>query len=156
MRDNDFSAAMRTALEEAAAALEHGDVPVGAVVLDPEGSIVAADHNRREALGDPTAHAEMLVLSKAARQAEDWRLDGHTLVVTLEPCAMCAMAAVWARIERIVYGAPDPKAGAAWSLYNIPQDERLNHRCDIVAGVEAEECALLLERFFQERRSSTP
>jgi tRNA(adenine34) deaminase len=156
MPANDYGSAMRTALEEAAKAPEHGDVPVGAVVLDTEGKIVAADHNRRQELGDPTAHAEMLVLSKAAGQAQSWRLDGHTLVVTLEPCAMCAMAAVWARVERIVYGAPDPKAGAAWSLYNIPQDERLNHRCDIVAGVEAEESAQLLEQFFQERRSSTP
>ncbi len=156
MPANDFGPAMRTALEEAAAAIEHGDVPVGAVLLNADGAVVAADHNRREELGDPTAHAEMLVLSQAARAAGTWHLDGHTLVVTLEPCAMCAMAAVWARVERIVYGAADPKAGAAWSLYNIPQDERLNHRCDIVAGIEAEECALLLERFFRERRPSTP
>ena len=153
MPSNDYGEAMRAALTEAASAIEHGDVPVGAVLLDDTGQQVAADHNRREERGDPTAHAEMLVLSKAARDAGTWHLDGHTLVVTLEPCPMCAMATVWARVERIVYGAADPKAGAAWSLYNIPQDERLNHRCDIVAGVEAEQCANLLEQFFRERRS---
>ena len=114
--------------------------------------MVAAAHNRCRVDSDPTAHAEMLVLSAAARQAGTERLDGHTLVVTLEPCAMCAMAAVWARVERIVYGAADPKAGAAWTLYNIPQDARLNHRCDLVAGVRAGESAALLEAFFQERR----
>jgi tRNA(adenine34) deaminase len=143
---------MGLALEEAQVAPGHGDVPVGAVLLDPEGVVVAADHNRCRLLGDPTAHAEMLVLSRAARARGTERLDDHTLVVTLEPCAMCAMAAVWARVERIVYGAADPKAGAAWSLYNIPQDERLNHRCDLVAGVRADEGAALLEAFFRERR----
>jgi len=147
-----FDAAMGLALEEAQAALGHGDVPVGAVLLDPGGAVVAADHNRCRLLGDPTAHAEMLVLSRAARAQDTERLDGHTLVVTLEPCAMCAMAAVWARVERIVYGPADPKAGAAWSLYDIPQDERLNHRCDLVAGVRADEGAALLEAFFRERR----
>jgi tRNA(adenine34) deaminase len=114
--------------------------------------VVAAGHNRCRVDSDPTAHAEMLVLSAAARAAGTERLDGHTLVVTLEPCPMCAMAAVWARVERIVYGAADPKAGAAWTLYNIPQDERLNHRCDLVAGVCAGESAALLEDFFRERR----
>ncbi|NQV07934.1 nucleoside deaminase [bacterium] len=143
---------MRMALGEAGAALEHGDVPVGAVLIGPDGSVVAADHNRREERSDPTAHAEMLVLSAAAKSLGDWRLVGHTLVVTLEPCAMCAMAAVWARVDRIVYGAADPRAGAAWSLYNIPQDERLNHRCDLVAGVLGDECSLLLEEFFQSVR----
>lgn len=147
-----FDAAMGRALEEAQAALLHADVPVGAVLLDRHGAVVAADHNRGRLLADPTAHAEMLVLSQAARAAGSERLDGHTLVVTLEPCAMCAMAAVWARVERIVYGTPDPKAGAAWSLYNIPQDERLNHRCELVAGVRADEAAGLLEAFFRERR----
>ena len=145
--------AMRAALELAKQAAEAGDVPVGAVLLDAEGAIVASDRNRREELSDPTAHAEMLVLSAAARQAGDWRLTGHTLVVTLEPCAMCAMAAVWARVDRIVYGAPDPKAGAAWSLYNIPQDPRLNHRCEMEAGMLAEECGSVLEAFFAERRA---
>jgi tRNA(adenine34) deaminase len=145
--------AMGAALDEARAAAAHGDVPVGAVLLDPAGRIVAADHNRREEHTDPTAHAEMLVLSSAARSAGSWRLTGHTLVVTLEPCAMCAMAAVWARVDAIVYGAPDPKAGAAWSLFNIPQDERLNHRCDLVAGVRERDCHDLLDAFFEERRS---
>ncbi|MDP2622244.1 MAG: nucleoside deaminase [Actinomycetota bacterium] len=143
---------MRTAIDEARLALAHGDVPVGAVLLNPTGKVAAVDHNRKEELRDPTAHAEILVLSHAARASGDWRLEGHTLVVTLEPCAMCAMAAVWARIDRIVYGAADPRAGAAWSLYNIPQDERLNHRIDIVAGVLAEESSALLEEFFSSRR----
>ncbi len=143
---------MGEALAEAEQALEHGDVPVGALVLDEAGRVVAADHNRREKLADPTAHAELPVLSRVARKRGDWRLTGHTLVVTLEPCPMCAGAAVWARLDRIVYGAPDPKAGAAWSLYNIPQDPRLNHRCELVAGVREEECAGLLRRFFEERR----
>ena len=152
MTDDRFAAAMQQALAEARAAAGHGDVPVGAVLLGPDGLAVAAGHNRCRADSDPTAHAEMLVLSAAARAAGTERLDGHTLVVTLEPCPMCAMAAVWARVERIVYGAADPKAGAAWTLYNIPQDERLNHRCDLVAGVCAGESAALLEAFFQERR----
>jgi tRNA(adenine34) deaminase len=144
---------MRTALEEALKAPGHGDVPVGAILLDPDGRVVAADHNRREEHQDPTAHAEMLVLSSAARERKDWRLTGYTLVVTLEPCAMCAGAAVWSRLERIIYGAPDLKAGAAWSLYNIPQDERLNHFIEMESGVLEEECASLLQAFFEERRS---
>ena len=148
----DFDAAMRHALNEARIALDHGDVPVGAVVLDPSGEIVAADHNRREETDDPTAHAEVLVLRAAARARSDWRLTGHTLVVTLEPCAMCAMAAVWARIDRIVYGAADLKAGAAWSLYNIPQDARLNHRCELTSGVLAAEAGQLLAEFFATKR----
>jgi len=147
-----FETAMRAALAEAARAAAQGDVPVGAVLLDPDGDIIASDHNRREELQDPTAHAEMRVLSAAARAAGDWRLTGHTLVVTLEPCAMCAGAAVWSRLGRIVYGASDLKAGAAWSLYNIPQDRRLNHRVDLVEGVLGDECAALLTRFFGDRR----
>ena len=148
----DVTEAMREALNEASRAPEHGDVPVGAVLLDANGDVVAADHNRREERSDATAHAEMLVLSARSRQLSDWRLTGHTLVVTLEPCAMCATAAVWSRVDRIVYGAPDPKAGAVWSLYNIPQDERLNHRCEVVAGVRASEAAALLDTFFEARR----
>jgi tRNA(adenine34) deaminase len=139
---------MAEALAEAARAVDHGDVPIGALLVGPDGGVVAADHNRREQRSDPTAHAEMLVLRAAAAALRDWRLGGHTLVVTLEPCAMCAMAAVWARIDRIVYGAPDPKAGAAWSLYNIPQDERLNHHCELVGGVLGERCAAQLGEFF--------
>ena len=148
----DFEAAMRMALAEAQRATAHGDVPVGAVLLDSQGAVVAADHNRREETADPTAHAEMLVLRAGALRRGDWRLNGHTLVVTLEPCAMCAMAAVWARVDRIVYGAPDFKAGAAWSLFNIPQDARLNHRCELVSGVLGEEAAALLAEFFASRR----
>ena len=142
------------ALDEANAALAHGDVPVGAVLLDRSGDIVARDHNRREELGDATAHAEMLVISRRSRELGEWRLGGHTLVITLEPCAMCAMAAVWARVDRIIYGAADLKAGAAWSLFNIPQDERLNHRIDLTHGVLEEQCRALLEEFFSARRPS--
>ena len=143
---------MQAALEAAVEAGAAGDVPVGAVLLDEGGRTVATDRNRREELRDPTAHAEMLVLSSRAREVGDWRLNGHTLVVTLEPCPMCAGAAVWARIERIVYGAADPKAGAAWSLYNIPQDRRLNHRVELVDGVLADESRRLLEDFFSDKR----
>ena len=148
----DQTKAMELALVEAARAIEHDDVPIGAVLLDPNGSVVAADHNRREELSDVTAHAEMLVLSARSRETGDWRLQGHTLVVTLEPCAMCAMAAVWARIETIVFGAADPKAGAVLSLYNVPQDERLNHRCEVVGGVGSAASAALLGEFFASRR----
>ncbi|HEY6629020.1 MAG TPA: nucleoside deaminase [Acidimicrobiia bacterium] len=149
---SEYEPAMRAALEAAAAAGAAGDVPVGAVLLDGDGAIVEFDHNRREELSDPTAHAEMLVLSRRARELGDWRLDGYTLVVTLEPCPMCAGAAVLARLGRIVYGTADPKAGAAWSLYNIPQDRRLNHRIELVDGVLAAECAQILEDFFAARR----
>lgn len=143
---------MAGALQQAALAPAHDDVPVGAVLLDRDGEVVASDHNRREELSDPTAHAEMLVLSAAARAAGSWRLEGHTLVVTLEPCAMCAGATVQARVATIVYGTADPKAGACWSLYNIPQDARLNHRVELVTGVMEGECSEILTRFFGERR----
>jgi len=148
----DYTAAMDQALVEARLAMDHDDVPIGAVLLDPDGAVIAADHNRREQRGDATAHAEMLVLSAASQAVGDWRLIGHTLVVTLEPCAMCAMAVVWARVERIVYAAADLKAGGAWSLFNIPQDERLNHHCEITTGVRADESQKLLEEFFTARR----
>ncbi|HEY5891239.1 MAG TPA: nucleoside deaminase [Acidimicrobiia bacterium] len=148
-----FETAMDAALEQASLAAASGDVPVGAVLLDGDGAIVATDHNRREQLNDPTAHAEMLVLSSRARTIGSWRLTGHTLVVTLEPCAMCAGASVLARIDRIVYGAADPKAGAAWSLYNIPQDRRLNHRIDLVDGVLQERCSTILGDYFAGKRS---
>jgi len=150
--DGSFSDVMRLAIDEGRQAIDHDDVPIGALVLGPDGSVVASDHNRREELHDPTAHAEVLVLRSAAASLGDWRLTGHTLVVTVEPCPMCAMAAVWARVDRIVYGAPDLKAGGAWSLFNIPQDERLNHRCELVAGVLAEECGALVTEFFDGRR----
>jgi tRNA(adenine34) deaminase len=143
---------MKAALDQARQAGEAGDVPVGALLLDESGAIVAADHNRREALNDPTAHAEMLVLSSRAREIESWRLVGHTLVVTLEPCAMCAGASVLSRLDRIVFGAPDLKAGAVWSLYNIPQDRRLNHRVDVVDGILEEDCVSLLKDYFANKR----
>ena len=143
---------MQIALGLAGEAAAAGDVPVGAVLVDANGVIVAQDRNRREQLSDPTAHAEMLVLSARAREIEEWRLTGHTLVVTLEPCPMCAGAAVLARLDRIVYGAPDPRAGAAWTLYNIPQDRRLNHRVDLVHGVLAAESTAMLESFFASKR----
>lgn len=144
--------AMRHALTLAGEAGEAGDVPVGAILLDNDGAVVASDRNRREELRDPTAHAEMLVLSARARAIGDWRLAGHTLVVTLEPCVMCAGAAVWARLDRIIYGAADLKAGGAWSLYNIPQDRRLNHRVEMTEGVMATESKQLLEDFFNDKR----
>lgn len=148
-----YESAMSRALELAVEAGESGDVPVGAILLDTNGEVVGEDRNRREELRDPTAHAEILVMSARAREIGDWRLSGHTLVVTLEPCPMCAGAAVWARLERIVYGAADPRAGAAWSLYNIPQDRRLNHRVELVDDVLAGESGRLLAEFFAAARS---
>jgi tRNA(adenine34) deaminase len=142
---------MRLALLEAARALDHDDVPVGAVVVR-NGEIVASRHNERELSGDPTAHAEVLALRDAAREIGSWRLDDCTLVVTLEPCLMCAGAAVNARIERLVYGAADLAAGACLSLYNVCDDPRLNHRISVMAGVEADACGQLLTDFFAARR----
>lgn len=142
---------MRLALAEAQAALEHDDVPVGAVaVLD--GRVVGRAHNQRELLGDPTAHAEMIALTQAAEAVGCWRLDGVALYVTLEPCLMCAGAMVLARIARLVYGAEDPKTGAVCSLYRVLEDERLNHRVPSVGGVLADECGQLLRDFFRRRR----
>ena len=149
---SEWDSAMSLALESAKEAVEHGDVPIGAVLLDLDGRVVAVDHNRREESGDPTAHAEILVIRKAGRESGDWRLCGHTLVVTLEPCVMCAGAAVAARLERIVYGTPDLKSGACWSLYNVPQDSRLNHRIELIPGVLQDECASLLGEFFDAKR----
>ena len=143
---------MGLALEQARLAMDEGEVPVGAVLVDKDGHMVAADHNRREQLSDPTAHAEILAMSTAARLAGDWRLLGHTLFVTLEPCPMCAGAAVAARLGGLVYGAADLRAGAAWSLYNIPQDVRLNHRTEMRQGVRAVEAAALLSGFFERLR----
>jgi tRNA(adenine34) deaminase len=144
--------AMQLALDEAALAIAHDDVPVGAVVLDRDGGIIARRHNERELRSDPTAHAEMLAIQDAAKAAAAWRLDGATLVVTLEPCPMCAGAVVGARIARVVFGAPDPKAGAAGSLYNLCADPRLNHEVVVRHGVRAEAAADLLTRFFGARR----
>lgn len=144
--------AMRSALQIAQGALGGGDVPVGALVLDVEANVIATGCNRREADADPTAHAEILALRAAARRLGDWRLAGATLVVTLEPCTMCAGAAVLARVERLVFGAFDPKAGAVGSLWDVVRDPRLNHRPEVVSGVLAEECAAQLRSFFEAHR----
>jgi tRNA(adenine34) deaminase len=142
---------MRLALDEARAASAHGDVPVGAVVV-ADGAVVARGHNDRVGRADPTAHAEVLALRDAAAQRHTWRLDGTTLYVTLEPCPMCAGALVAARVARLVYGPQDERAGAALSLYNIPQDPRLNHVVEITSGVLADESRALLQGFFQAKR----
>jgi len=143
--------AMALALVEAGAAVAHGDVPVGAVAL-VGGRVVASRHNEREHTRDPTAHAELLALSDAAAAAGTWRLGDVTLVVTLEPCPMCAGALVAARLGRVVFGAADPKAGACGSLYNLCADPRLNHEVPVTAGVRADESAALLSGFFADRR----
>ncbi|MFH9401575.1 tRNA adenosine(34) deaminase TadA [Streptomyces sp. NPDC017638] len=153
---------MRLALDQAGLAARGGDVPVGAVVLSPDGTtVLGAGHNEREATGDPTAHAEVLAIRRAAaalneaadagRRAREWRLTGCTLVVTLEPCTMCAGALVQSRVDRVVYGARDDKAGAAGSLWDVLRDRRLNHRPEVVAGVLEEECARPLTEFFRDR-----
>jgi tRNA(adenine34) deaminase len=142
---------MEQAITEAELAAAHDDVPIGAVVVRGE-EVLARAHNRREADGDPTAHAEILALRAAAGVLGTWRLDGCTLYVTLEPCPMCAGALVLARVERLVFGADDPKAGAVGALYDIPRDPRLNHRVEVVRGVEAARCGQLLSGFFAARR----
>ncbi|WP_049715912.1 tRNA adenosine(34) deaminase TadA [Streptomyces caatingaensis] len=146
-----WRAAMRTALEEAGRAPATGDVPVGAVVLAADGTVIGRGRNEREATGDPTGHAEVLALREAARAVGEWRLSGCTLVVTLEPCTMCAGAIVLSRLDRVVYGAADEKAGAAGSLWDVVRDRRLNHRPEVVSGVLADECSALLTRFFRDR-----
>jgi tRNA(adenine34) deaminase len=143
---------MRDALAEASRALATGDVPIGAVVVGPDGHVLGVGHNVREALGDPTGHAEVVALRAAAQARGEWRLEGCTLVVTLEPCTMCAGAAVLSRVERVVFGAFDEKAGAAGSLWDVVRDRRLNHRPEVVAGVMADECAELLADFFSRHR----
>ena len=142
---------MRIALERARACVEHGDVPIGAVVVRGA-EVLAAAGNERELRGDPTAHAEVLALRSAAESVGSWRLDGCTLYVTLEPCAMCAGAIVLARVDRLVFGAADPKAGFVGSLGDLVRDPRLNHRAAVTAGVLAEESGELLRAFFRERR----
>jgi tRNA(adenine34) deaminase len=148
---SQWDAAMRLALDQAASALAGGDVPIGAVVLDGGGSVLAAAGNEREQAQDPTAHAEILALRAAARALGSWRLTGCTLVVTLEPCTMCAGALVLARIERLVFGAYDPKAGAVASLFDVVRDSRLNHRVDVRGGILEAECGALLTDFFASR-----
>ena len=144
---------MNIALDEARLALEHGDVPVGAVVVGPDGKELARAHNLRERDADPTSHAELVAIRAAARARGHWRLDGCTLFVTLEPCAMCAGALVNARVSRLVYGAADPKAGAVVSLFELGRDTRLNHRFAVEGGVCAEESVALLRAFFGELRA---
>ncbi|HUS42145.1 MAG TPA: tRNA adenosine(34) deaminase TadA [Ilumatobacteraceae bacterium] len=151
---HDLHGPMELALAEARAALGHHDVPVGAVVVH-DGSVIAARHNERELAHDPTAHAEILALRDAATMLGQWRLDRCTLYVTLEPCAMCAGAAVNARLGRLVYGAPDPKAGAVTSHFGLLDNDVLNHRVEVTGGVCADEAAELLRSFFRERRSNT-
>ena len=148
-----YDPAMREALAEAALAPAHGDVPIGAVLLTADGVVLARAHNDREGSGDPTAHAEVLVLRAAAAATGSWRLSGCTLVVTLEPCTMCAGAIVLARVGRVVYGAVDPKAGAAGSLWDVLRDRRLNSRPEVVGGVLAQECGDVLRAFFSEHRA---
>jgi len=157
MTDEDHRVWMEEALVEARHAGERGEVPVGAVaVLD--GRLVGRAGNRTEELQDATAHAEMLALREAADAVGSWRLTGVTLYATLEPCAMCSGACVLARIDRLVYGADDPKAGMSGSLANVPQDPRLNHRVEVIRGMLADECGALLKEFFRDRRapSDTP
>jgi tRNA(adenine34) deaminase len=142
---------MQLALQEAEYALAENEVPVGAVIVY-EGRIIAAAHNQRQQLRDPTAHAEMIAITQAAALRGSWRLDGCTLYVTLEPCPMCAGAILQARIPTVVYGAADPKAGAVQTLYRLLDDPRLNHRAEVVSGVRAEACGQILTRFFQQQR----
>ncbi|NLC76132.1 MAG: nucleoside deaminase [Clostridia bacterium] len=148
MQHRDY---MALALEEARKAFHLGEVPVGAVLVK-DGRILARTHNRKELEPDPTAHAEILVLREGAKVLNDWRLDGCTLYVTLEPCPMCAGALVQARVKTLVFGATDLKGGAVESLMNLVQDPRLNHRLEVIAGIREEECRLLLKEFFQTRR----
>jgi tRNA(adenine34) deaminase len=144
---------MRLALAEAVAATGTGDVPVGAVLIGPDGELVGTGRNAREATGDPTAHAEVLALRAAAAELGSWRLEGCTLVVTLEPCTMCAGALLLARVDRLVFGAWDPKAGAAGSVRDVVRDTRLNHRVEVIGGVLEHDCSEALTAFFAARRS---
>jgi tRNA(adenine34) deaminase len=149
----DDAAFMRLAIAEAQRALDHDDVPIGCIVVH-EGAVIGAGHNEREALGDPTAHAEILALRRAAESLGHWRVLDSTLYVTLVPCAMCAGAIVLARVPRVVYGCADPKAGAAGSVLDVLAEPRLNHRPQVVDGVMEEECAELLRAFFRGRRGT--
>jgi len=147
----EYDAFMRAALEQASAAAAAGDVPIGAVIVR-DGQILAAAHNRRIIDADPTAHAEILAIRAAAAALRDWRLTGCTMLVTLEPCCMCAGAIVLARLDRLLFAAADPKAGAVRTLYRLCEDPRLNHRVEVLAGLRAEEAGELLQRFFQTQR----
>jgi tRNA(adenine34) deaminase len=145
---------IKLAIEQAKIAEENGDIPIGAVIIH-KNQIIAKAYNQREQLQDPTAHAEIIALTQAAEFIGSWRLEGCTMYVTSEPCCMCAGALVLSRMNRLVYGCDDPKAGACKSLYNIVQDERLNHRLEVTAGVMADECGDLLRTFFAKRRTET-
>ena len=147
-----YDVPMSAALDEARAALATGDVPIGAVVLGPNGAVIGRGRNIREAEGDPTGHAEIVALREAAKATGSWRLEGCSLVVTLEPCTMCAGAAVLARVDRVVFGAYDEKAGAVGSLWDVVRDRRLNHRPEVVGGVLSEESTALLDEFFRTHR----
>jgi tRNA(adenine34) deaminase len=147
-----YDDAMRAALDEARLSEDSGDVPIGAVVLDPAGAVIGRGHNVRERDGDPTGHAELVACRAAAAALGGWRLTGCTLVVTLEPCTMCAGAVVLARLERLVFGAYDAKAGAVGSLWDVVRDRRLNHRPEVLGGVLADECSTLVDDFFAHRR----
>ena len=150
--DRDWVPYMKRAIELAREAEAKGDIPVGAVVVDMDGKIVSEAHNERELASDPTAHAEVLAIRRASEKLEQWRLDSCTLVVTLEPCVMCAGALSLSRIDRVVYAAKDPKAGAMGSIYQVHDDARLNHRVELISGVLEEECRDMLVSFFRKKR----
>jgi tRNA(adenine34) deaminase len=150
MTDSEY---MEIAVQEANAALIEGEVPIGSVLVS-DGKIVGKGHNQRESLADPTAHAEIIAMREAAQRLGGWRLAGSTIYVTVEPCPMCAGAIQQARIKRLVYGIPDPKAGAVESLYNIVQDDRLNHSVEVTVGVGEDKCRELMQKFFKELRES--
>ena len=153
--EQDHGRFMVAALQQAQNAMEADEVPVGAVIAY-KNQIIARAHNQRETLNDPTAHAEMIALTQAASYLDSWRLEGCTMYVTLEPCPMCAGALVLARIDRLVYGPTDPKAGACETLYNIPEDERLNHRIEVISGFLEEPCRAILQEFFTHKRPIKP
>jgi tRNA(adenine34) deaminase len=150
--DPRYAALMHDCIEDARKALVTDDVPVAALILDSSGVVIASAHNEREATGDPTAHAEVLAIRRAASARGGWRLDDCTLVVTLEPCVMCAGAILAARIPVVVFGAWDEKAGASGSLFDLLRDRRLNHRVEVIGGVEEKACAALLQEFFADQR----
>ena len=152
MRHAAWAGPMRTALEEAGAARDADEIPIGAVVLDADGLVIGVAHNEREAMHDPTAHAEVLALRRAAEALGRWRLDGCTLVVTLEPCPMCAGAAVMSRLDRVVFGAWNEEYGAAGSRWDLLRDRRLSHRVEVIGGVLGDECGAMVTAFLAERR----
>jgi tRNA(adenine34) deaminase len=149
---NTFEVEMQQALEIAKSALATGDVPVGALILNPDGKVIASGHNRREVDNDPSAHAEIVAIREAAQKNKSWRLDDHTIVVTLEPCAMCAGAIAQSRIKTLVFGAWDSKAGAVGSVWDVLRDPRAPHQVEVISGVNESECAALLSEFFKNYR----